>query len=59
MTATGRDRPALSVVIAATDSPPAVVRALETLRGQAPGQVEVIVVSSFCLPSAPGRGGRG
>jgi hypothetical protein len=42
-----QNRPTLSVVIAATDSPSAVLEALKALQGQAPGRVEVIVVAGW------------
>lgn len=64
---TGDDRPSLSVVIAATDSPLAVDRALGVLQGQVTGWVEVIVCgigsvsiarhpSVRWIPAPPGTG---
>jgi hypothetical protein len=61
---TAETRPSLTVVIAATDGPLAVSEAVEALRGQATGMVEVIVAHGFqpdaaraiLLPSPPGRG---
>jgi hypothetical protein len=56
------EAPALSVVIAATDSRTAVLEALKALQGQAPGRVEVIVVcrAGLALPAMlsapPGSG---
>ena len=43
---TGDHRPLLTVVIAATDSPEAVDRALNALEGQGSGRIEVIVVAA-------------
>jgi hypothetical protein len=65
---TGEDGPTLCIVIAATDSPIAVLEALKALEGQAPGRVEIIVVAEekdsvsgrvgLALPMTRGRQGK-
>jgi len=52
---TGR-RPALSVVVAATDGPDAVARTLASLEPRAAGPAEVIVVASGMTFPSPGPG---
>lgn len=54
---TGAVRPILSVVVAATDSPRAVGRALSGLSGRGSGRAEVIVAAGFA-PSGPDPGVR-
>jgi hypothetical protein len=51
----GDDRPGLSVVIAATDSAPAVDRLLRSLAGRDAGRVEVIVVGEAGVVGHDGR----